>query len=546
MARFLILDGSQPCYYLLAGKWRRGQVQLEQALTWEENTPLTPASAPALGERLREHLRRSGLRPAPLLAALGREQVIFKLLRYPRTEAAEEPAVLRFQMSRELTEPVENFVLDYVRLGEGTASGEQRALVVAVRRPVVEAWQAVARAAGLKLLALVPRAFALARCLPGEDPDGSATAFLVCGRTWAEFGVARQGQLLYARSLPPGSGSSLEEVRRQLALYAGQPQALPVRALYVQADAEPACAALQEALAIPVQRLEPFAALSAGAATPAEAAGYAAAAALLRLAGQPDQLPINFLAPKEPRPAGPSPQRRRLRLAGLAAAGFLLLLLLSQLLLANQRQRLRALQEELEDRDTVLKKLQPDKQRYEELRDWFRTAVPVLDELYELAARFPLREGLRVASLEFLPIPGNQKQPGLRPPAGRPANHPALDYTVRLVVVGTVPEGKSDLVQKLLDALNQDPYCRAERVKTNPGGKSTGKGPVAEQFIIYIDAAPRPPAAYTAQLVAPPSGFFGGWGGGGPPWGGGPPPWGGGPPPWDNGQGGPAGGGKTP
>src|SRR5204863_7470691 len=119
----------------------------------------------ALGRRLREHLKGAGIGAAPVLACVGRDRVILKDLRFPQVPPSEEAAVVRFQASKEISEAAEDVVIDYTTVGEPGPSGERRAFALVVRRSVVAAYQALCKAAGLKLVGLVPRSFGIAACL---------------------------------------------------------------------------------------------------------------------------------------------------------------------------------------------------------------------------------------------------------------------------------------------------------------------------------------------------------------------------------------------
>ena len=104
MARHLAIDWDYQQLRVVAATVRGSELRLEQAAVWEEEQSPNIAEAAALGQRLRERLKSAGLAPAPVLVCVGRDRVILREVRYPSVAAAEEPAVIRFQVLKELTD----------------------------------------------------------------------------------------------------------------------------------------------------------------------------------------------------------------------------------------------------------------------------------------------------------------------------------------------------------------------------------------------------------------------------------------------------------
>jgi Tfp pilus assembly PilM family ATPase len=476
----------------------RGRVQIDGAAVWQGAEALTPATAEALGQQLRQRLRAAGLSPGPLLVCFSRDQVIVKEVRYPRTDAAQEATLIRFQATKELTESPETVVIDYVRQDRPGPAGELVAHVLIVRRDLVNAVKTMCKAAGLRLLALTPRAYGLAACLrqatAAGPPEGGADAILAVAEGMAEFCVARGEAVLAARPLPQAGAALVEDLRRNLSLYAGQPGALPVQALYVTGgDDTAALRSRLQGFSIPVRPLDPLAAAATNLGQ-VERAGFAGAVGLLYLWAEHQAVPANFAAPKEPRVTTESSSRRLLRVAGVAVLGLLVAILLTNIVLAGKRAEIDDLKDQRDQVDDILKRLQPDKRRLTELKDWHQSALPLLDELYDLTARFPFHKDLKVTRLEFAPI------------ATRTGNTPAKGagkgptYTMRLTIIGQVPRNDLGLVRELVDQINQDSHCHADQpqIRDSGGEKSDG----AQEFAIQVDL--RPEGRYNSILVPPP------------------------------------------
>jgi Tfp pilus assembly PilM family ATPase len=329
VSTFLALDWDHNRLHLVAATvGNRGEVRLHKVLVFDEPDDLTVANAEAAGQRLSKRLKEARVAPGPVLACLGRERVVFKEIRYPIVGLAEEPAIVRFQASKELTEPAETVVLDYSPLHGIGAAGERRALLLVARRPQVEAYKKLCQAAGLKLVALTPRPFGIAACLKSaavRPQKGLAVAILTVSERWAEFAVVGGEQLLFARPVPT-NGNLIGEVRRNLALYAGQPVHSSrdnIQALYLAGNAEqPLLRELQDTLAIPVHALDPLAGQEQVPFT-GDRAGFTGAVGLLYAWARQHELPVNFVAPKEPK-AVTNVNRQKLILAG--AAGCLCLI----------------------------------------------------------------------------------------------------------------------------------------------------------------------------------------------------------------------------
>src|SRR5262249_4554619 len=183
-------------------------------------------------------------RPRGLLR-LARDRLILKDVRYPQATPAEEPNLVRFQASKELTDAAEEVVIDYFPVAGASGNGERRALAFVARRRLLRTYQDLCRAAGLKLAGVTPRPFGIAASVPRVSPGlalgwappggagatgvsadlpqvkragaegGTAVAVLTVTTAWAEFCVVRDGTLLFTRALTPGDGL-IGEIRRNL------------------------------------------------------------------------------------------------------------------------------------------------------------------------------------------------------------------------------------------------------------------------------------------------------------------------------------------
>jgi hypothetical protein len=127
LAKFLAIDFDAEQFVVVSATTRSGRLHVQRALVWEEKQTLTLATAKALGQSLRDHLKAERLASAPALACVPRDRLILKELSYPPVSGADEPAIVRFQVLRDLATSPETVVIDYLSTPATAGTGEQRA-----------------------------------------------------------------------------------------------------------------------------------------------------------------------------------------------------------------------------------------------------------------------------------------------------------------------------------------------------------------------------------------------------------------------------------
>lgn len=506
--RYLAVDLDSGGLFVVSGAARGGTAKVEHALSWaagEEHgpPPLSADTARAIGEGLRDRLKAAGVPAAPLLVAVGRDRVILKEVRFPAVPPAEEPALVRFQALKEITESPDEVVLDYAPLENGVPdpAAERRATVVVVRKDVMAAVRAMAEAAGLKLVGVTPRPFAVAAGLaravaagsarPLPDP-GAAVAVLTPGPQGGEFTVVRNGQVAFTRTVPaPVVANEVMlagEVRRNLAVYAGQAADHPVTALYV---AEPDdllggwAGRLRAGLSVPVHAFDPVA--GAAEAVPDRLRGRFAGAAGLLAAKAADALPINFAAPRQPR-AEANPLRRKLVLAGVGAAAMVVAAgVFGYTEVAAADARVEALREEKAALEKALAGTEADRTVLAAADAWGGRGLNYLDELYDLTDRFPDGDQVRVIQFDgkALGVDKTGKQ--------------AAQAHLNIRVGAKAPAPVSEIASKL----NRDNTPKTKyysKVQSLPGQLLPG-GQFNQEYNLQADVNQRPPAEYTRAPV---------------------------------------------
>ncbi|MFM8271673.1 MAG: hypothetical protein ACKODX_04990 [Gemmata sp.] len=419
MANFIAIDLEASGVYAVAGT-ARGSAKITHALAWtaddaEPPPALTPDTARAFGDAVRAKLKAAGVPPAPVLVAVGRDKVILKELKHPPVPPSEEPALIKFQAIKEMSESPDDMVLDYVPLGD-TGEGDKRAMAVMLRKDVFNAVQLMCTAAGLKLAGVTPRPFAVAAGLargfaagtaPPPAHKTDAVAALTLSPGGGEFTVARSGEVVLTLAVPAPVMASetmlASQLRRNLTVYAGQHPGHPVAALYL-AEVGPGWAdRLAPALGVPVHPYDPLG--GALPKVPEPLRGRFAGAIGLLAARTADALPINFAQPRQPTTAR-DPARRKVTVAALAAALLLLAVGGAGAYLrgaaADRLTELSAKKDELKERTD---KGKPDVTRSGAVESWARREVVWLDELHDLADRMPPDDSVRVTELKGTPLP---------------------------------------------------------------------------------------------------------------------------------------------
>lgn len=536
MSRFIAIDFDAGGLLVASGFAKGDAARLETAAaSFDDPRPLSAAHADEAGDRLKALLAQAGIAPAPALVALGRDRVIVKEVKHPKTAPVDEPAIVRFQAQRDLTESPDDVHMDYVPVPTGEGE-ESRATVVFVRKDLYEAAKAACERAGLKLAGVTPRPFAAVAVAkaaaathavpPPDDPNG-AVAVLSLWEGGGEFVVADHQRLAYSRSVSAaalGSEATLVgEVKRSLAAYAaGHPKA-PLQAVYLaegHAGGGSWAARLDATLPVPVYPFDPLGGLAADGVPAALRGRFVGPVGLLAARGP--GLPVNFVTPRQPR-AEPNKLRSRgllglvalIALGGVAFAG-------SKVVNNSLDDKIKALNARKAGVQEELKAQQADTARIAAADEFRDRSVVWLDELYNVAVMNPDPDKMRLKEFEAripepkveqrkplaaapaVPPPGGSTVPvapvlpGAKPPvlAAKPAEKKPAGV-IKLVYVAP----NSTLPEKLKELFIQDEKTY-QRPNLQYGATSGGKSDSdrTQEFTLTAEVMKKPPAEYTRKL----------------------------------------------
>jgi Tfp pilus assembly PilM family ATPase len=414
VASIIGLDWSSDGIRLVAGRGAGNKLTIEQAIFLPEAFRPEAAAAEAAGRQLQTLLKQAGIKPGPVCAVIGREHLLCRDIRYPDVPAHEVPTIVQFQVSKELTVPPEQAVVDFAPVSLPWPSGEKRALGMVVRKDIVRAYDRLCEAAGLTLQGLTPRAFAVQANWAALPRTGSAAEVfgLIAG---GELTVVRQGEVLFSRQLDD-TVPLAAELRRSLAAYASQFSKQPVQELFLADAGTPdGIEELRSAFRLPVHLYNPWSSVRSGLG-PQQDVRFVGACGILQLASSSKQLPLDLKNPKKGEP--PQSTSRKYARMGILAAVFLVVLLGGAYfwITSSLEGEIDSLQESISAKNAKIKEMGDIDQQVAAIQEWADKEVVILDEIYDLIAVFPDTPGIRITRAHWLPF--TDAPAATRPAAG--------------------------------------------------------------------------------------------------------------------------------
>lgn len=366
--------------------------------------PLPPGAdgLASVAGTVRDWLKAAKAHGAPAVLSVARDRLIFKELKLPNIPAEELPAIVQFQVTKELTVPLDDVVIDYIPAATPGPAGDLRVAAFVLRKDDLARATTFAQAIGVKLQAIVPHGLGLHAHWLGH-PQHAAFADVVGIVSPDEFIVVNGRELVYNRPLDRGEDWA-DDVRRGLAAYDNQAGHAPVTAVFFLGAAATIPQELARRIRVPQFSFDPMAVLKSD--VPLEdAEAYAPAAGLVQARGLFKPLPVNFQSVKQ---VVVKPPRTRLYalVGGAVAAGLVALVGLWYAWSHWElNQQLADLQAEIDATKKLIDAYGETDKQLAAVETWASSDVVVLDELYELIARFPPISGVRVTKAEWMPIP---------------------------------------------------------------------------------------------------------------------------------------------
>ncbi len=407
------------------------------------------ASPEQLGRHIRRTLDQEGITTRHAIVDIPRDQAILKTLSLPTTQPRELPGMVAIQIAKELPFPVGDAVIDFAVATHAQNQPAGDVLVAAVRREVLEQYEATLLAAGLKTdrVGLRPYANKVAVDALLKHAMPERVVFIDVRPTFMEIDILRQSALAFSRSasvtIPAGIGSSsgtisismatpsaesgvvefggagvgeglaspgdviqslLVEVTRSIEAYRANDPGARMDHVVIGGDVgveEALAEAIQKRLNITTEIYNPASTFGWEPDEGAEAAAYAASLGLVLGHADDGSLHFDFMHPKRM----VSVTKARLKRAPVAAAIAILFVAAATVVLAGitsgDRQRLQNLKDQI-------KRLRPQERdqnkflKVVEAVDAFDAKQHVwVDVWYDLVTVLPTNEDLVLNHVEF-------------------------------------------------------------------------------------------------------------------------------------------------
>ncbi|GJM25389.1 MAG: hypothetical protein DHS20C16_18040 [Phycisphaerae bacterium] len=182
-------------------KLRKGNVRIDRLFSVDVPEQLDVSNAEQLGGMIRDILKQQKIRTDRVILDVPRDKALLTTLKLPMTDPNELPAMVEFQIGKEIPFPLNQAVVDFA-MPESSGDGPADVLVGTVRREVVEYYQQTCEQAGLKLARLGLRPYANKEAIHGLFGAGryECVVMVDVGPRLTEIDVVTNGKLSFSRA----------------------------------------------------------------------------------------------------------------------------------------------------------------------------------------------------------------------------------------------------------------------------------------------------------------------------------------------------------
>jgi len=200
--RLLAIDWDTLSLRVVQFRALKEKVEILKALSVPMPAEIRQDDAESLGAFLRQAMLQAGIRDKRAALTIPREKVVLNTLTVPPTPLDELPALIQFQIVKELPFAADQATLDFAVRGDFDAKTPTEVLVAAVRNEAMSFYTQVAREAGLDLqrVGLRPHANLVAFSAGSEKATRGLCLAIDIGPSLTEINVIRDGGLVFSRS----------------------------------------------------------------------------------------------------------------------------------------------------------------------------------------------------------------------------------------------------------------------------------------------------------------------------------------------------------
>jgi Tfp pilus assembly PilM family ATPase len=421
--RFVALDMEGRRLRIVFAEPQRGLPVFRKLALVEAPEALDLKNAKAVGEFIGGALKELGLPLTRVLMDVPRSQSVLKTLTLPPVESERElPAMVRYQVEKELPFPLDQAVIDftvdnhYVTDANAGTPGDAEAkkpdtidvLVAAVQRSVVEHHEQVAAAGGFKLHRLGLRPYADMRCLDACLPKEERKLNILLVHVLpgeVEINLLIEGGLAFSRSAairqhddegrPFTPKETLDgyvmEIARSAQSALSSHRGRKIDRVFIAGDTGEEKAIVEiigERFRTPCAALDPARALRLKT-EGVDGRGFVTPLGLAIAHGTAESMPFDFLNPKNP------PVERNIKkirnIAAAASIGLILVVGLTWGLINRNAatSRLAALRDKYNDLDKKNRPVEKLAQRVKAVEEWRAESLNWLDHWANISAHFP-------------------------------------------------------------------------------------------------------------------------------------------------------------
>ncbi len=166
-------------------------------------------------------VKESGAHSRRVVAALPEEQISSHIVGMPALTDAEVEQALQWQVEQYIPIPQDQAIWSHKVISRDNNGGVE-VLLVAAAKNLVEAYKRLLEQAGLEVVALETELMAVARAEVKQNAP--LTIVVDMGSSSTDLGVVRNGDLIFARTVPTAGEAFVRSIESALGLDTGQAQ----------------------------------------------------------------------------------------------------------------------------------------------------------------------------------------------------------------------------------------------------------------------------------------------------------------------------------